>query len=188
MNKGKIIVFSAPSGGGKTTIINSLMEKYKTLNYSISATTRAKRGNEVNGKNYFFLTENEFKKKIEEGSFVEYKNVYGNYYGTLKSYISESIENGKNIVLDIDVQGAKAVKEIFPNDSILIFITPPSLEVLKKRLINRGEDDLETIEKRLNFAENEIKESKFYDYIVINDILEDSILKCEDILKKLNLL
>ncbi|MBN1969417.1 MAG: guanylate kinase [Candidatus Delongbacteria bacterium] len=188
MNNGKLIVFSAPSGGGKSTIIRMVMEKFPNLKYSVSATTREKRGNEVHGVSYYFLTRNEFENRIEEDDFIEYKTVYDNLYGTPKSAIKEAISNGDNIVLDIDVQGAKAVKNCMGESSLFIFITPPDLDTLRSRLILRNEDKPEIIEKRLQFAKNEISQSDWYDYIVVNDKLDRAVDEIIDILIKENII
>ncbi len=168
----KVIVISGPSGVGKTTIYKRLLNDFsRELEFSISATTRKPRENEINGVDYYFITEKEFMKKIEDGEFIEWANVYGNYYGTLKSEIDRILKK-KHCLLDIDVQGGLNVKKIFKDNSFLIFIKPPSMESLRERLYKRHLDDEETIKKRLDFAENEIKHSSSYDFIVINDDLE----------------
>ncbi|MCX7821395.1 MAG: guanylate kinase [Brevinematales bacterium] len=168
----KVIVISGPSGVGKTTIYKRLLNELKdNIEFSISATTRKPRENEKDGVDYYFISKEEFEKKIKNNEFVEWANVYGNYYGTLKSEIDRILKN-KHCLLDIDVQGGLNVKKIFQN-SFLIFIKPPSLESLKERLINRHLDNETEIEKRLAFAENEISKSKFYDFIVTNDDLEE---------------
>ncbi len=168
----KVIVISGPSGVGKTTIYKKLLEEFKDkIEFSISATTRKPRENEKDGVDYYFITKEEFEKKIANNEFIEWANVYGNYYGTLKSEIDRILKN-KHCLLDIDVQGGLNVKKIFDN-SYLIFIKPPSIETLKERLINRHLDNQKEIEKRLAFAEEEISKSVFYDFVIINDNLQD---------------
>ena len=174
MNKGKIIVISAPSGSGKSTIIESVIKDFKDLKFSISATTRKPRGNEKHGKEYFFLSREKFEDKIASDEFVEYKNVYGNLYGTLKSYIDECIGKGESIIFDVDVKGALTIKEKYP-ESVMIFIYPPSMEELESRLFKRGVDDKETIRKRLTFAKGEIDLMGKYDFTVENDKLDKAI-------------
>ncbi len=183
-NKGRLIVFSAPSGSGKTTLINMLMKDHSGFIFSISATTRPPRGNEKDGVEYFFLSESQFTKKIKNNEFVEHKTVYGNSYGTLRSFVEISLKEGKNIIFDIDVQGALAIKDQYPDDALMIFIYPPSIEELKKRLIIRGTDSEETIENRLKFAKNEMEKMKEYSYNICNDSLKDTYAELERILKK----
>ncbi len=183
-NKGKLLVFSAPSGSGKTTLINMLMSEFPELEFSISATTREPRGDEKNGVEYFFLTKDEFEKKIARGDFAEYKTVYGNLYGTLKEYVEDCILKDKNVILDVDVQGGLSIKEIFPEDVVMIFIYPPSLEVLRKRLEMRGTDSADTIEKRLKFAKIEMEKMKEYSYNIENDSLDAAYAQLRGILTK----
>jgi guanylate kinase len=186
MKQGKIFVFSAASGAGKTTLLNYLLEKYSDLVYSVSATTRKPRPNEKNGVNYFFITEDEFKEKIQKGEFAEWAIVHGNYYGTLKSFIDKTIQSGKHIVMDIDVIGKKKFDQIYPQ-AIGILILPPSLDVLRERLYNRKTDDEETIRLRLANAVKEIefaqKEGK-YEYTVVNDDLEVAKKQLDEIIQK----
>ena len=170
----KIIIISAPSGSGKSTLINSLMQDENLkLEFSISATTRQPRGQEQNGKEYYFLTEQDFRQKISENAFVEYEEVYqGRFYGTLKSEIDRIFKNGNNVIFDVDVEGGINLKKKFAQNAISIFIQPPSLEELKRRLKNRGTDSEQEIEKRIAKAEQEISRAKFFDVIITNDILE----------------
>lgn len=183
-NKGKLIVISAPSGSGKTTLINMLKEEYPDFVFSISATTRAPRGKEADGVEYFFLTREEFEEKVKKDEFVEHKTVYGNSYGTLKRFVEDSINGGKNVIFDVDVQGGLAIKEAYPDDSVMIFIYPPSLEVLRKRLELRGTDSEETIKKRLKFAKIEIVKMKEYSYNIENDLLDDAYAQLKIVLRK----
>ncbi len=167
----KVIVISGPSGVGKTTIYKRLLDEFQDkIEFSISATTRKPRENEKDGVDYYFISKEEFQNKVDNGEFIEWANVYGNYYGTLKSEIDRILKN-KHCLLDIDVQGGLNVKKKFYN-SYLIFIKPPSIEVLRERLLKRHLDKDIEIEKRLTFAENEINKSYFYDFIVVNDDLE----------------
>jgi guanylate kinase len=168
-NRGKLIVISAPSGSGKTTLINMLIRDHAGFEFSISATTRPPRGLEKNGVEYYFLSRDEFDKRIANNEFVEYKTVYGNMYGTLKKFTDDCLNGGKNVIFDVDVQGGIAIKDMYPDDVVMIFIYPPSIEELRKRLESRGTDSQETIEKRLNFAKIEMEKMKEYSYNVCND-------------------
>ncbi len=185
--EGKIIVFSAPSGGGKSTIISKVMEKYSNFTFSISATTRKPRGLEKNGIEYFFLSEAEFLAKVAKDEFLEHKEVFGKHYGTLKSVVNQSLAEGKNVILDIDVKGAFTVKEK-RKDAILIFIYPPSLEVLEERLRARNTDSDEEIAKRLKHAKWEIEQKNKYDYAIKNEILEKSVEELLNIFKNNSIL
>ena len=169
--KGLLIVISAPSGTGKTTLCHMLLEEFPNMEFSISYTTRKPRPGELNGRDYFFVDRKTFERMIEEGDFLEWAEVYGNLYGTSKSQVLKALEEGKDILLDIDTQGALQVKKNFP-EAVLIFILPPSLKELERRLKKRGTDDEETIKKRLQIAREEIRKALEYDYIVVNDILE----------------
>ncbi|NOR45373.1 MAG: guanylate kinase [Candidatus Delongbacteria bacterium] len=187
MSKGKLLIFSAPSGTGKTTIITELMKTFSQLEFSISATTRKPRGNEKNGVEYFFLTKEDFQENIQADEFVEYKNVYENYYGTLKSYVDRSLNEGKNIIFDVDVQGALEIKKAYPDDSVMIFIYPPSIEDLKIRLETRDTDSSETIEKRLKYAQTELDQIDHYDHQVKNEKITDAVDEITKILKNINI-
>ena len=171
--QGKLIVFSAPSGSGKSTLIAALMERIENLHFSISATSRAPRGTEVNGKEYFFLTPEEFRRKIQGGEFIEYEEVYHDkFYGTLKSQVEKQMQQGENVVLDIDVKGAVNVKRIYGNRALLVFIQPPSIETLKDRLVKRGTDAPEVIEDRIRKATFELTFAPHFDVVITNDDLE----------------
>lgn len=175
MAKKNLIVLSSPSGGGKSTIARRLMEEFNNLKFSISATTRAKRPREKENVDYYFLSKSEFEKKIEAGELVEYEQIFGNYYGTLKSEIDEAIDSGKCLLFDVDVNGAESLKKAYPDDSLLIFLAPPNIDALRKRLKRRGDETEEQIETRIARAESEIAKKKIFDFVVINDDLKLAI-------------
>lgn len=181
---GKIIIISAPSGTGKSTIINKLMAMPDLdLKFSVSATNRAPREGEKDGINYYFLTTEEFTRKIKEDAFIEYEEVYaGRYYGTLKSEVSRILNDGHNLILDIDVKGGVNVKKLYP-DAAAIFILPPSIDTLRQRLINRGTDDEETINQRVAKAEYELSFASKYDYSVVNDDLGKAVKETKTIIR-----
>lgn len=170
---GKLIIVSAPSGSGKSTLINHLIEQGYDLTFSISATCRAPRGNEQHGKEYYFLSLEEFKAAIEAKKFLEYEEVYpGCFYGTLKAPIDEALAAGKTVILDIDVKGAVNVKRIYGEQALALFIQPPSVEALRERLLSRKTDTMEMIEKRVNKAAEELTYAPQFDKVVINDDLD----------------
>ena len=169
---GKLLIFSAPSGSGKSTIIEYLMSKNLGLHFSISATSRPPRGKEQHGVEYFFLSTEEFKKHIEAGDFLEYEEVYeGRYYGTLREQIDRQLAAGENVVCDVDVLGGKNIKAVYGNRALSIFIQPPSIDELRKRLEGRATDAPEVITKRIERAAFELSFAKDFDRIVINDDL-----------------
>lgn len=175
-----IIIFSAPSGSGKSTIVNYLLSRHPELEFSVSATSRAPRGTEKHGEAYYFLTTEEFKKKIAENAFVEYEEVYSScYYGTLKSEIERISAKGHHVVFDVDVVGGCNLKRIFGKEALSIFIAPPSVEVLRQRLKGRGTDSDEMIEKRVDKAEYEMTFAPKFDKIIVNDRLEDAQQEAE---------
>ena len=180
MRRGKFIIVSGPSGVGKGTICERLIKELNAW-YSVSMTTRGIRDGEVDGVNYYYISKEEFKKRIDEGKLLEYNIYNDNYYGTPKDKVIEKLEEGIDVFLEIDVNGAKNIKNKF-DDALLIYIAPPSIEDLKIRLINRGTEDIETIEKRIKIASDELKQIDFYDYVVINDDLEEAILKTKNII------
>lgn len=185
MKRGKLIIFSAPSGSGKSTIINYLLGCNLDLAFSISATSRLPRGNERNGVEYYFLTPDEFRNRIANGDFIEYEEVYkDNFYGTLKNEVERIREEGKNVVFDVDVVGGVNIKNIFGEEALSMFIMPPSVEELRKRLIGRNTDSMETIEKRLGKAEYEMSFAEKFDKIVINDDLESAKNEALNIIKE----
>lgn len=177
--QGKLIIFSAPSGSGKSTIINKLMSEYGLQGrFSISATSRKPRGSEQDGVEYYFLTEEDFRRRISEGDFLEYEEVYpGCFYGTLRSEVDRTLAQGENVILDIDVQGGLNVKKIYGDRALTLFIQPPSIERLRERLERRGTDAPEVIERRLAKAETELSFAPKYDAVVVNDDLEEA---CRD--------
>lgn len=170
---GKLVIISAPSGAGKTTIVKHLLDSGLNLSFSVSATTRALRGNEIDGVDYFFLTVQEFKKRIENNEFVEWEEVYKDiFYGTLKSELERIWANGNHVLFDVDVNGGVNLKNKFGTDSIAIFIMPPSVEELENRLVKRGTDTLEKIKTRIEKAGNELKRSNQFDTIITNHQLD----------------
>ncbi|MCL2389106.1 MAG: guanylate kinase [Elusimicrobia bacterium] len=180
-NKGNIIVVSAPSGAGKTTICDAVIKTQKNVVVSISVTTRAPRAGEKNGRDYIFTDVPKFKKMIKQNKFVEWAQVHGHYYGTLKETLTQAVGKGKDILLDIDVVGGINIKKLFKN-ACLIFIMPPSIKELEKRLKARAKDDISVIKQRLINAKREIAKSKIYDYCVINDNLQGAISAVESII------
>ena len=182
MEKGKFIVISGPSGVGKGTICNKLMNEVNAW-YSVSTTTREAREGEVDGINYYFVSKEEFEDKIKNNEFLQYNIYNGNYYGTSKEKVLEKLNQGINVFSEIDVNGGKNIKEIF-SDAVLIYIAPPSMEELRNRLIGRGTDSEEVINNRLEIAKKEMKEAKYYDYIVVNDDLDRATNEVKDIILK----
>ena len=181
------IIISAPSGSGKTTICKYLQKLDSSINFSVSCTTRQKRANELEGKDYFFITNEEFEKKINDAKFIEWEQIHGDfYYGTLKSTLEKAINEDKRILLELDVKGATSVKKLYPNKSLSIFIEPPSVEVLKLRLEKRGTDNDERIIKRLERLESELSYKSNFDYHVINDDLDQAVNEIMNIIKNEN--
>ncbi len=183
MGSGKLIVIAAPSGSGKTTIAKAMLTKYPSMLFSVSATTRPMRNGEVNGKDYFFLTKNEFEERIRIGDLVEWEEIYGNYYGTLKSEISRTLQQGRIMLFDVDVKGALSIRRHFPNDAILIFIKPPNFEVLKNRLEARKTENPETLKRRLERVPMEMEQGRQFDFQVVNDDLQKAIDEVDEIVK-----
>lgn len=187
MSRGKLIIFSAPSGTGKSTIISWLMKEHKELNlaFSISCTSRAPRGTEKNGVEYFFLTPEEFRQRIDNDEFLEYEEVYENrFYGTLKSQVERQLEAGQNVVFDVDVKGGVNIKNYYGDKALSIFIQPPSIGELRRRLESRGTDAPDVIDQRIARAEFELTFADKFDRIVINDILEYAEADALEIIEK----
>lgn len=176
----KIIVISGPSGVGKTTLYKQMLELFsEMIGFSISATTRPMRNGEICGKDYYFLDEQHFHKLIEEKAFVEWEQVHGNYYGTLKTELDRICHEGKHCLLDLDVKGGIHIKEIFGAQAFLIFIAPPSIEELEKRLKLRGSNDEQSIQYRLSNAREEIHKQNHYDYVLVNKDIHESLNRLE---------
>lgn len=179
----KLIVISAPSGAGKTTLANFIVSKYPKFKFSVSATTRLPRPNEVNGKDYYFLSKEEFEKLIYEGRLVEYEQLFGHYYGTLMSEVDNSLQKGQIVVFDIDVKGALSIRNMYPNESILIFIAPPTMEALIERLRNRATENSEQLAQRIERAKMEMSLMKEFDFIIVNDDLEKAKREIDNIVQ-----
>lgn len=180
-NRGVLIVISGPSGAGKGTICKALLEKHKNIYISVSATTRSPRNGEVDGVNYYFLSKEVFEEKVEKNGFLEYANVHGNFYGTPKVNVEKMLEEGKDVILEIDIQGALQVKENF-SEGVFIFILPPSMEELKQRIIKRGSETEESLMTRFKNAYKEINYVSKYNYAVVNDTLDLAVSKVESII------
>lgn len=173
---GKVIIFSAPSGSGKTTIVRKMLERFPQLAFSVSATSRAPRGTERDGEDYYFLTQEAFMQAVSEGRFVEWEEVYkGTCYGTLRSEVERIWELGRVIVFDVDVIGGINLKRIFGADACSVFIMPPSVEELRRRLVGRGTDAPEVIDRRVAKAEFELTKSPEFDHVVVNDRLDEAV-------------
>ncbi len=181
MNKGVLVVISGFSGSGKGTMMKELVSNYEGYALSISATTRKPREGEEDGREYFFKTEEEFKKMINEDAFLEHACYVGNYYGTPKAYVEKMLNEGKNVLLEIEIQGALNIKKQMP-DAALIFILPPSAEELKRRLIGRGTESMDVIEARLNRAKEEAEGIENYDYVIVNDKLDESVAALDNLI------
>lgn len=181
--KGLLYVISGSSGVGKGTLLKLFLEQNKNVKLSVSCTTRKPRPQEVDGVNYFFVSEEEFNKSVENNEFLEWAVFSGNHYGTKKSFVEKTLNNGNDLILEIDTQGAMQIKEKY-EDAILIFILPPSREVLENRLRNRHTETEDAIQKRLAFVDKEIEISKKFDYTVVNDNLEQAVADLENIFKQ----
>ena len=181
MKEGKLVIFSAPSGAGKTTIVKHLLSLGLNFGFSISATSRKPRGEEINGKDYYFLNAEEFKDKIEHDEFLEWEEVYpGCFYGTLKSEVERIVKNGQNILFDVDVVGGSNIKKYYKDKALAVFVKPPSIKELENRLINRCTDSPEAIRKRVEKAEHELSYTGLFDLVIINDRLEDAFKEAEE--------
>lgn len=184
MFKRKLIVLSSPSGGGKSTLARHLMKLYPELKFSVSCTTRDKRDGEVEGKEYYFLTKEDFIEKVSNGEFAEYEEIFGNFYGTLKSEIRKHLNSGNSILFDVDVKGAISLRKNFPDDALLIFIYPPSLEELDKRLRKRNTESEEQLSIRRHRAEEEMSYKDKFDFNILNDDLKEAMDNLELVIKK----
>ena len=181
MKRGKVIILVAPSGGGKTTLARRLFKDFENLKFSVSATTRPPRKGEENGQHYYFLSEEDFDKKVSEGAFLEWEEFYGGKkYGTLRSEVDKKLKSGYFVLLDIEVKGAVNVKNIYGDNSLSLFIKPPSIEVLKQRLQHRGTEDDETLTLRLERAKKELSYADRFDQIIINDDLETAYAEVKE--------
>ena len=181
-NKGILMVISGFSGAGKGTLVKKLLSEYDNYALSISMTTRQPREGEEDGREYFFRTREQFEENIAKNGFIEYAQYCGNYYGTPKAYVEEQMQAGKDVILEIEIQGALKVKEKFP-DTLLLFVTPPSAKELKNRLIGRGTETMDVIESRLARAVEEAEGIESYDYLVVNDVLEDCVEEVHQIIQ-----
>jgi len=178
----KHLVFTAPSGAGKTTVVRHLLKHFEKLDFSVSATTRSKRENEVEGKDYYFLSKETFERKLKNKEFIEYEEVYkGQYYGTLFSEVRRIEQNGKHIVFDIDVKGAVSIKEAFGDRVLTVFIKPPSFEILKQRLIDRNTESEEALRTRIARMKEELTYESKFDRVLVNDLLEVTLEEAEHI-------
>ena len=181
-SESKLFVISGPSGAGKGTLVARVRDRVPELGLTVSATTRQPRAGEIDGVNYYFLTDEEFSRRVEEGQFVEWAQVHANRYGTLVSEVESKLADGHSLILEIDVQGALNVKRRFP-DAVLVFVEPPSLEVLRERLVGRGTETPESVELRLANAEHELSLADRYDVRIVNDDLEEATVALADVLQ-----
>lgn len=180
--KGKLIIFSAPSGAGKTTIVKHLLQQNINLEFSVSATNRESRHTETHGKDYYFISEKEFQKKVENNGFLEWEEVYkGTRYGTLKSEVERIRNLGKNVIFDVDVVGGLNIKKYYGDQALAVFVQPPSVEELRKRLVNRSTETEEKIQIRIAKAESELSFAKQFDVVIVNDNLEKTLSEAKRI-------
>lgn len=186
MENGKLIIFSAPSGSGKTTIVRHLLKTFPDkLEFSISATSRPQRGVEENGKDYHYLSVEDFKQKIDNKEFLEWEEVYaGTHYGTLRSEVDRIWAKGKHVIFDIDVEGGLNLKKLFEEKALAIFVMPPSIKILEERLHSRSTDSPESISRRVEKAEKEIKTADLFDIFILNEVLEDAFAKAEKVVSE----
>ncbi len=182
LSQHKHLVFTAPSGAGKTTIVRHLLKHFDELDFSVSATTRAKRAHETHGKDYYFMSKEEFETKLQNNKFVEYEEVYkGQYYGTLMSEVERIEKKGKHIIFDIDVKGAVSIKEAFGDRVLTVFIKPPSFEILKQRLIDRNTESEDALKTRISRMKEELGFESKFDRVLVNDLLEVTLEEAEHI-------
>lgn len=183
LTRGRLIVISAPSGAGKTSIARAILERTPHTRFSVSATTRPKRETEREGVDYFFLAKEEFLRRVEAGEFAEWEEIYGDYYGTLRSEIDRALATGERILFDVDVKGGLSIKRLYP-EALLVFIEPPSLDILRERLRNRKTEDPETLRRRLARVPMEMELGKAFDHQVVNDRLDRAIGEVEQIVQQ----
>ncbi len=184
MFEGKMFIFTAPSGAGKTTVVKHLLAKYDNLGFSVSATTRSKRDHETEGKDYYFISVSDFKSKVANGDFIEWEEVYHDqYYGTLKSEVDRIWELGKHLVFDIDVRGAKNIKSLYPQECMSVFVRPPSIDTLINRLIKRNTETQESLQKRISKIRKEMEYENSFDMVLVNDELEIALIEAEHIVE-----
>lgn len=183
-SKGILFIVSAPSGTGKTTIVRRILKEFPKIVFSVSATTRKKRKNETDGIDYFFLTENEFKNKIAQNEFAEWEKFYDYYYGTFRKYIDDNLNEGRSVLLEIDVKGALKIKEIYP-EAVLIYILPPSFNELVKRLTNRQTEDKTDLQKRIERAELELRLKEKFDYFIKNVEIEQAVSDSKSLIENI---
>ncbi|MBA4310621.1 MAG: guanylate kinase [Chlorobiaceae bacterium] len=181
---GKVIVISAPSGTGKTTILNSVLKEFPEIVFSVSATTRAKRNSEKDGVDYYFISEEKFLKMISDNEFLEWEKFYDYYYGTFKKFVEDTIKKGSSVIIEVDVKGAISIKNNYP-DASLIFIEPPSVEELINRLKNRNTESESDFNKRVNRAKMELNQKDKFDYFVFNENLEEAIVNLKSLINKI---
>ena len=181
-NKGLLLVISSPSGAGKTTISKKLVDDIDGIELSVSVTTRKKRKDEIEGKHYYFKSDNEFQKLIKKSRFLEYANVFGHFYGTLKNEILSKIENGLDVIVDIDWQGTRQIENYLPDDIVKVFILPPSMQELENRLGKRASENKENFSKRMSEAKKEISHYKEYDFVIVNNEIETAVNQIKSIL------
>lgn len=185
MAEGKLIIFSAPSGAGKTTIVKQLLAAFPQLEFSVSATSRAMREGEINGKDYYFIPADDFRKKIAENEFLEWEEVYQNqYYGTLKSELQRIWDKGHHVIFDVDVVGGLNIKNAYPEKSMAVFVMPPSFEILKERLTNRSTENEESLKKRLEKAKWELSFADKFDVVLVNDKLEECVGRAVELVEE----
>jgi guanylate kinase len=182
MKNPKLFVVSAPSGGGKTTIVKAVLQRHPDFEFSVSATTRTKRANEENGKDYFFLLPEEFERLIRENALVEHEQIYGNYYGTLKSEVDRALGSGRCMVFDVDVKGALSIKKLYTARAVMLFIEPPSIQVLEERLRDRKTEDEAAFQKRMARVASELEIGKRFEHRIVNDSLTKAITEVDEII------